>query len=85
MYYNQLNQWNEIPMPLLMAFTTPEPIQEIENEVSVTYDPVYQIVYDMRTIGTRSLKTSVTKVGGSHSGMCKHDKKNEIDDSKNVK
>jgi len=81
MYYNQLlNQWSEIPMPLLMGFTQPQSIEEAEN-VSVTYDPVFQIVYDMRTIGTRCLKTSNTKVGKSGS---KTDRKNEIDDSKSV-
>jgi len=77
MYYNQLSQWNEIPMPLLMGFTNPEPIQEIGDEVSITYDPVCQIVYDMRTVGTKCLKSTSPK--GGHA-----DKKNEIDDSKTV-
>jgi len=81
MNYNQLNQWNEIPMPLLMGFTNPEPIQKIGDEVSITYDTVCQIVYDMRQVGTKSLKTSRTKWGN---GNYKNDQKNEIDDSKTV-
>jgi len=86
MYYNQLlNQWSEIPMPLLMGFTQPQPIEEAEN-VSVTYDPVCQIVYDMRTIGTKSLKTSQTAYKSPTGANChKTDRKNEIDDSKTVK
>jgi len=87
MYYNQLNQWNGIPMPLLMGFTQPEKIQEVENDVSIIYDPVSQIVaFDMRTMGTKCLKTSNTKKKGS--GGLSHtviDRKNEIDDSKQVK
>jgi len=81
MYYNQLGQWQEIPLPLLMGFTNPTKIQEIEDE-PVVYDPVYQIVYDMRTIGTKSLKTSQTRKGTTN--VYKSDKKNEIDDSKTV-
>jgi hypothetical protein len=83
MYYNQLsNQWSEIPMPLLMGFTQPEPIQSIACEEPIMYDPVYQIVYDMRTIGTKSLKSTNKKTGKV--GGCT-DKKNEIDDTKTVK
>ena len=81
MYYDQLGQWNEIPMPVLMGFTQPEPIQEVENVEPIIYDPVYQIVYEMRTIGTKSLKLSHTKKGNGHMT----DRKNEIDDSKVVK
>ncbi len=73
-------------MPLLMACTKPSRIQEAEEETPMMYDPMTQrIGLDMRTVGTRSLKTSRTafKVGN---GTCnKGDKKNEIDDSKNVK
>jgi hypothetical protein len=84
MYYNQLsNQWSEIPMPLLMGFTNPEPIQSAVNEEPIIYDPVYQIVYDMREIGTKCLKTTQTyKVRGSSASS--PDKKNEIDDTKRV-
>jgi hypothetical protein len=84
MYYNQFtNQWSEVPMPLLMGFTHPEPIREAEN-ISVTYDPVFQIIYDMRTIGTRCLKYGVTKKKRP-SGASVTDNANEIDDSKSVK
>ena len=73
-------------MPLLMACTNPSRIQEAEEEIPMMYDPMTQRMdLDMRTVGTRSLKTSRTafKVG---KGTCyKGDKKNEIDDSKNVK
>jgi hypothetical protein len=79
MYYNQLNQWEGIPMPLLMGFMNPEKIQEADNELQVIYDPVSQTAFDMlqRQVGTKSLRTSNT--GG------KPDKKNEIDDVGYVK
>jgi hypothetical protein len=82
MYYNQLGEWQEISMPLLMGFTQPEPIQSAENFEPIIYDPVYQIVYDMRELGTKSLKISSTAVGKN---SFKQDKKNEIDDKKTVK
>ena len=87
MLYNQTNQWNGIPMPLLMGFTPPEQIQEVENEVPIMYDPISQtvIVYDMRVVGTKCLKTSTTKYKSSTSNnSTKQDKKNEIDDTKNA-
>jgi len=79
MYYNQLNQWEGVPMPLLMGFLNPEKIQETENETSIMYDPVSQTTFDMlqRQVGTKSLKTSNT--------AGKPDRKNEIDDVKYVK
>jgi len=78
MYYNQLNQWDGIPMPLLMGFMNPEKIQETEFN-PIIYDPVSQTAFDLlqRQVGTKSLKTSST--GG------KVDRKNEIDDVKYVK
>jgi len=78
MYYSQLNQWGEMPMPLLMEFLNPEKIQEADN-VSIMYDPVSQTAFDMlqKQVGTKSFKTSNT--GG------KTDRKNEIDDVKYVK
>jgi hypothetical protein len=84
MYYNQLGEWQEIPMPLLMGFTPPEKIQDAGFETPVAYDPVFQIVYDMRTIGTRSLKYGVTRKKRPN-GSTESDNANEIDDSKTVK
>ena len=87
MYYNQTNQWNGTPMPLIMGFTLPEPIQEVENEPSIIYDPISQtVVFDMRTVGTKCLKTTTTSKKRP-SGSTSHttDRKNEIDDSKSVK
>lgn len=81
--YNQNNQGNI--MPLLMNFTTPAPIQEADD-IKFTYNDGQQISYEMRTIGTRSLKTNRTYIrkwkGG---GESKSDKANEIDDSKTVR
>lgn len=72
-------------MPLLMNFTTPSPIQEFEEPVS-NYNDGEQISYEMRTIGTRCLRSSTTRVKSAGSGVIgKSDKKNEIDDSKSVK
>ena len=83
--YNQ-TRVNGQPMPLLMGYTKPSKIQTVENETPVMYDPVKQIVaFDMRVVGTKSLKTSMTLVRGTAScGVRKTDKKNEIDDQKNV-
>ena len=79
MLYNQTNQWNGIPMPLLMGYTQPGKIREAENEEPAIYDPVSQTVFEMRLVGTKSLKSHSTGKGGVS------DKKNEIDDSKIVK
>lgn len=69
-------------MPLLMNFTPATPIAEDNGMQNPIYDEVNQIVYNMRMIGTRSLKSHCTKLGG---GKSTTDKKNEIDDSKSVK
>ena len=84
--YNQ-TRMNGQPMPLLMGFTKPSKIQTVENETPVMYDPMKQIVaFDMRVVGTKSLKTSMTLKRGTASCGCREvDKKNEIDDQKNVK
>lgn len=67
-------------MPLMMNFTMPTPIVE-DDPVSIRYNDVDQITIEMRIVGTRSLRSHVTRRGhGSTS-----DKKNEIDDSKSVK
>lgn len=69
-------------MPLLMGCTKPQPIETLEHDERVIYDPIAQVVQiDMRTIGTYSLKTSSTKVEG-HFNV---DRKNAIDDQKSVK
>lgn len=78
-YINSCNQ-NDI-MPLLMNFTQPSPIEEYEP-INFEYSDTEQIVYDMRMVGTRSLKHTGTY--RPHFGT-KTDKKNEVDDSKHVK
>lgn len=76
--YNQMG-FNNV-MPLLMNFTTPTPIQEYTPEV-FNYDEENQISYEMRIVGTRSLRHSSThKKNGTVT-----DRKNEIDDSKSVR
>ncbi|MDR2206733.1 MAG: hypothetical protein LBE36_11340 [Flavobacteriaceae bacterium] len=87
MFYTQTNQRNSTSMPLLMNFTKPEKIQEMENEEPIIYDPVSQTVFEMRTVGTKSLRRPVTKKKNPHgSGFIQsQDPKNEIDDSKTVK
>lgn len=81
--YNQFNQGNI--MPLLMNFTTPAPIQEADD-IKFTYNDGEQISYEMRTLGTRSLKSHTTRYNNSCGReRLKTDKANEIDDSKTVK
>ena len=73
-------------MPLLMGCTKSQPIEALRQEEPIVYDPVKQsVVYDMRTVGTRSLKTSNTRIKAGSGYSVKADRKNEIDDSKNVK
>ncbi len=66
-----------------MNFSTPERIGDSMEE-PLTYDEINQVNYEMRTVGTRSLRHhGTTRRGGkvtSHS-----DPKNETDDSKIVK
>lgn len=71
-------------MPLLMGCTIPTQIELEEIDHKVIYDPMSQkVVMDMRVVGTKSLKQTVTSTGKM--GTVKHtDKKNEIDDSKSV-
>lgn len=72
-----------------MSCTRPNTIETIDCEQPMIYDPIRQIVeVDMRTVGTKSLKTSATwstARGCTHNKTCKQDRKNEIDDSKSVK
>lgn len=75
---NGMNQVN----PLLMSFTPMTKIEEAE-EIKYSYNDFSQITeYDMRTVGTRSLKTKSTQKGKASQTI---DRKNEIDDSKIVK
>ena len=81
MLYTFQNQSTGIPMPLLMGYTFPTPIQTTEDE-RVIYDPILQRTqFDMRVIGTKSLKTVSTDKGKNGKWP---DKKNEIDDQKSV-
>lgn len=75
--------------PLLMSFTPKGKIEEAED-IKYSYNDFTQTTeYDMRTIGTKSLKTSCTrKKNGSgktayYSSVS--DSKNATDDSKTVK
>jgi hypothetical protein len=81
---NNLNLMNNSNvMPLLMSFTPSTKIQEETNPFEYTYSDGKQIVsYDMRTVGTKSLKVSFTRKSNGEGAT---DKKNEIDDSKYVK
>jgi hypothetical protein len=68
-------------MPLLMNYTPSTKIEESDASQRLGYDYLKQIIpIEMRTIGTKSLKTTATKSGR----VTSTDKKNEIDDSKNV-
>ena len=83
--YNQFNQGNV--MPLLMNFTTPSTIQDGFVVPHMDYNDIEQISYEMRTIGTRSLKLHVTDTGRRNGTLkfTKTDRANEIDDSKSVR
>ena len=82
MLYTFQNQSTGIPMPLLMGYTFPTPIETTEDE-RVIYDPILQRTqFDMRTLGTRCLRSSITKHGPGK--LNTSDKKNEIDDQKTV-
>lgn len=69
-------------MPLLMNFTTPTPIQDITPD-TLSYDETNQVTYDMRTVGTKSLRYVATKIGGKN-GCTQSDPKNVLDDEKSV-
>jgi hypothetical protein len=72
--------------PLLMNYTPKTRIQEETVPFVPFYDDENQIVYDTRTVGTKSLKQVSTVVKRSDGGKTTTgDKKNEIDDSKTVK
>ena len=79
------NQETGTCMPLLMDYTRPEKIQEVENDEPVVYDQRLQIAvihpFVMRIVGTKSLKQTKIPTNPGHN---RFDKKNEIDDQKNV-
>lgn len=74
-------------MPLLMGCTTPSRISNHSLDIPPMYDPITQkTVIDFRTVGTKSLQTSHYIERNSAGGrVSRTDKKNEIDDQKNVK
>ena len=73
-------------MPFIMGCTKPSPIEALEGDEKVIYDPMTQrTILDMRLIGTRSLRCSTTMKKTKTSQKAVSDKKNEIDDSKSVK
>lgn len=77
----QKNSYVKSSMPLLMGFTPQTPIEIGGMNERFNYDPYMQITeYDMATIGTKSLKNTMTNKGPKVGSVL--DKKNEIDDSK---
>jgi hypothetical protein len=75
----------DVVNPLLLNYTPKTKIQEEDVPFVPFYDDDKQIVYDTRTVGTKCLKQVSTVVRRSDGGKTtKGDKKNEIDDSKNV-
>jgi hypothetical protein len=74
----------DVVNPLLLNYTPKTRIQEESTPFIPLYDDEKQIIYNMRQVGTRSLKLSSTKKSGTKMTSTT-DRKNEIDDSKNVK
>ena len=83
MIYNNTRTDAGQVMPLLMGCTQPVPIEFEEVDHNIIYDPRTQkVVMDLRSVGTKCLKTSHTETGRGKN--LKTDKKNEIDDTKYV-
>lgn len=83
MIYNNTRTNAGHVMPLLMGCTKPVPIEFEEVDHNIIYDPRTQkVVMDLRSVGTKCLKTSHTETGRGTN--LKTDKKNEIDDTKYV-
>lgn len=81
----QQNSRGNSTMPLLMEFTPKTQIQEGGVNERFIYDSMMQITeFDMRIVGTKSLKSVSTK-SKLNKGCTVPDKKNEIDDQKQVK
>lgn len=81
MLYNSTKTSAGTVMPLLMGCTRQSKIAGYADTEMSYYDPVSQMTYESRFVGTRSLKVSMTKVSVSNRKM---DQKNEIDDKKSV-
>lgn len=80
----QQNSCGNNVLPLMMGFTNPTLIETCDQIEHFAYDDAKQITqYDMRTVGTKSLK-SVSTASKLNKGVNVVDKKNEIDDTKNV-
>ena len=75
--YTYSNSGNQV-LPLMMNFTRPTTISEYDIE-PLTYNDQTQVSYEMRIVGTRSLRNSWTRAKNGN------DRKNEIDDSKSVR
>lgn len=83
MIYNNTRTDAGQVMPLLMGCTKPVPIEFEKVDHNIIYDPRTQkVVMDLRSVGTKCLKTSHTETGRGTN--LKTDKKNEIDDTKYV-
>jgi hypothetical protein len=66
-------------MPLLMNYTPSTRIEESDAFGQLGYDYLRQIVpVEMKLVGTKCLRTSITKRGNTNAS----DRKNEIDDEK---
>lgn len=87
MIYNPTRTQAGTVMPLLMGCTRPSSIETMDNEGKIIYDPMTQISeMNMRVVGTYSLKQHSTRYKNAAGGFTlTTDKKNEIDDQKNVK
>ena len=86
MLYNSTRTNAGTVIPLLMGCTPVSKIEECADSENSYYDPMTQRTYNARTVGTYSLKTSSTtmKGRGASTNYNKTDRKNEIDDQKNV-
>mgnify|MGYP003311887782 CR=1 FL=1 len=78
------NQASQDIMPLMMNFTNPTTISD-EQQIPFVYNDMDQTTgFNMRIVGTRSLRHhGTTRRGGK---VVRHsDPKNEVDDSKTVR
>ncbi len=82
MLYNSTRTNAGAVMPLLMGCTPISRIEEADANQKAVYDPLSQRTYDARVVGTYSMKVVNTKAVGTNVSP---DKKNQIDDQKNVR
>ena len=75
------NYTNNEVYPLMMNFTEPSPIETAYPE-KFEYNDIEQIVYNMRTVGTRCTRCPWTAPKKGCYGRV--DSKTEVDDSKYV-